>query len=122
MITIIIMHNHTIFTIHFNSEFAPHSRLLSPRVTPHPTTLEAFVLMPSRWGACGGGPMTSPPRVLSTCLLHVSGAGLLRGSSFLRKALCLISQLGRNISEDCPFQAWGLEAVVGAAASSIRGW
>lgn len=46
--TIVIIYNRAIAAVLFDSEFAPHSRLLSPHVTPHLNTLLASILTPSR--------------------------------------------------------------------------
>lgn len=87
------MHTHTTFIIHLDSEFAPHCRLLSSSIT-HPTTSTASILMPSRKGPCGRGPMAGCPLVPSSCLFPASGcwapswAPALSGGS-----VCLISHL-----------------------------
>lgn len=82
MITIIIMYNHTISLIDLDSEFAPHSRVLCPHGTPHPTTFTTSILMPSRWGPSGGGLWLALPPchpaasslLLGTRLFHASGS------------------------------------------------
>lgn len=89
------------FNIHnpFDSEFAPHCRLLSSSVTPHPSTPLAFILMSSRKGPRGGGPMAGPPPGPSSCLFPASGCWPLALSGGFFSLIC---HLGPNITETTP--------------------
>lgn len=76
MIIIIFIHNYAVSTVHLASEFAPHSRLLCPSITPYPPTLAASIRCPVGRGLAAGGPMAGPPQVQPNCIFPVPGLRL----------------------------------------------